>query len=115
TGTINRAIYQIAMLHNPATEPQPSFTVRPAGWNGRLIYTFGGGCAGGWYKQGTGTGGVDEEEMLQQGYAVASNSLNVFGNDCSELLAIETMMMTKEHFIEAYGAPKFTVGFGGSG
>jgi hypothetical protein len=53
--------------------------------------------------------------MLQQGYAVASNSLNVFGNDCSELLAIETMMMTKEHFIEAYGVPKWTVGFGGSG
>ncbi|HVQ16174.1 MAG TPA: DUF6351 family protein, partial [Vicinamibacterales bacterium] len=60
-------------------------------------------------------GGVDDEAMLQQGYAVASNSLNVFGNDCAELLAIETMMMTKEHFVEAYGAPKFTVGFGGSG
>src|SRR5947207_1648654 len=101
TGTINRGVYEIAMLAD--------------GWNQRLIHTFGGGCAGGWYKQGTGTGGVDDEAMLEQGYAVASNSLNVFGNDCSELLAIETMMMTKEHFIEAYGLPKFTLGFGGSG
>ena len=25
------------------------------------------------------------------------------------------MMMVKEHFIEAYGAPKFTIGWGGSG
>ena len=25
---------------------------RPSGWNGRLIYTFGGGCAAGWYQQG---------------------------------------------------------------
>jgi uncharacterized tannase-like protein DUF6351 len=115
TGTINRGVYEIAMLFNPAKDAQPDFTTKPAGWNGRLIYTFGGGCAGGWYKQGAGTGGVDDEVMLQQGYAVASNSLNVFGNDCSELLAIETMMMTKEHFIEAYGAPKWTVGFGGSG
>jgi hypothetical protein len=103
------------MLFDPAKDVQPDFMTRPAGWNGRLIYTFGGGCAGGWYKQGTGTGGVDDEAMLQQGYAVASNSLNVFGNDCSELLAIETMMMTKEHFIEAYGAPVFTVGWGSSG
>jgi hypothetical protein len=115
TGTINRGVYEIAMLFNPAKDAQPDFMNRPAGWNGRLIYTFGGGCAGGWYKQGTGTGGVDDEVMLQQGYAVASNSLNVFGNDCAELLAVETMMMTKEHFIEAYGAPKFTMGFGGSG
>jgi len=115
TGTINRGVYEIAMLFNPASDAQPDFTTRPAGWNRRLIYTFGGGCAGGWYKQGTGTGGVDDEVMLQQGYAVASNSLNVFGNDCSELLAIETMMMTKEHFVEAYGAPAFTVGWGGSG
>jgi len=115
TGTINRGVYEIAMLFNPARDAQPDFMTKPSAWNGRLIYTFGGGCAGGWYKQGTGTGGVDDEVMLQQGYAVASNSLNVFGNDCSELLAIETMMMTKEHFIEAYGAPKWTVGFGGSG
>ena len=115
TGTINRGVYEIAMLFNPAKDAQPNFMTKLAGWNGRLIYTFGGGCAGGWYKQGTGTGGVDDEAMLEQGYAVASNSLNVMGNDCAELMTIETMMMTKEHFIEAYGAPKATIGFGGSG
>ena len=116
TGTINRGVYEIAMPVNPALDRgEPDFNTPSTSWNRRLIYTFGGGCAGGWYKQGTGTGGVDDEAMLQQGYAIASSSLNVFGNDCSELLAIETMMMTKEHFIEAYGAPKFTVGWGGSG
>ena len=114
TGTINRAIYQVSMLHNPA-DAQPDFATRSAGWNGRLIYTFGGGCTGGWYRQGAGTGGVVDEVMLQRGYAVASASLNVFGNNCAETLAAETMMMVKEHFIEAYGAPKFTIGWGGSG
>ena len=53
--------------------------------------------------------------MLGLGYAVASSSLNVFGNNCNELLAAETMMMTKERFIEAYGPPRWTFGFGCSG
>ena len=114
TGTINRAVYQIAMLHRPG-DPEPGFVTRSAGWNERLIYTFGGGCTSGWYRQGAGTGGVVDEVMLQRGYAVASASLNVFGNNCAETLAAETMMMVKEHFIEAYGAPKFTIGWGGSG
>ena len=115
TGTINRAVYEIAMPFNPALDREPNFNTQSTSWNRRLIYTFGGGCAGGWHKQGTGTGGVDDEVMLQQGYAVASASLNVFGNNCAELLAAETMMMVKEHFIEAYGAPKATIGWGGSG
>jgi len=115
TGTINRAVYEIAMPFNPALDREPDFNTQSTSWNRRLIYTFGGGCAGGWHKQGTGTGGVDDEVMLAQGYAVASASLNVFGNNCAELLAAETMMMVKEHFIEAYGPPKATIGWGGSG
>jgi len=115
TGTVNRAVYQIAMLHNPATDPAPDFVRRSPGWNGRLIYTFGGGCIEGWYRQGTTTGDVDDTVMLQRGYAVASATLNTFGNNCSETLAAETMMMVKERFIEAYGAPLFTIGWGGSG
>jgi hypothetical protein len=114
TGTINRAIYQIAMLHDPAASA-PDFATKSAGWNGRLIYTFGGGCPGGWYRQGRGTGGVDDETMLRQGYAIASATLNVFGNNCNDLLAAETMMMVKERFVEAYGLPLFTIGWGCSG
>jgi hypothetical protein len=115
TGTINRAIYQIAMLHDPSRDAAPDFRARGGGWNGRLIYTFGGGCAGGWYRQGRATGGVEDDVMLRQGYAVASATLNVFGNNCDDLLAAETMMMVKERFIEAYGPPAFTIGWGCSG
>ena len=115
TGTINRAIYQIALLHDPATDPEPDPWQAPAGWNGRLIYTFGGRCVNGWYRQGARTGGVSDDVMLRQGYAVASSTLNVFGNNCDDLLAAETMMMVKERFIEAYGAPQFTIGWGCSG
>ena len=114
TGTINRAIYQIAMLHDPgAPDPDP-WTASP-GWNGRLIYTFGGGCVNGWFRQGNRTGGVTDDVMLGQGYAVASSSLNVYANNCNDLLAAETMMMVKERFIEGYGAPHYTIGWGCSG
>ena len=115
TGTINRAVYQIAMLHDPAGEPDPDPWQAPAGWNRRLVYTFGGGCVNGWYRQGASTGGVTDDVMLRQGYAVASASLNVFGNNCNDLLAAETMMMVKERFVEAYGQPRFTIGWGCSG
>ncbi|MEU4396497.1 DUF6351 family protein [Kribbella sp. NPDC023855] len=114
TGTLNRAIYQIAMLHDPATE-DPAYHRHGPGWNERLIYTFGGGCRRGWYTQGSNTGGVLDTEMLGRGYAVASASLNVFGNNCNDLLAAETMMMVKERFVEQYGAPLFTIGWGSSG
>ena len=70
TGTVNRAIYQTAVLHNPVAERAPSFTNTPAGWNGRLVYTFGGGCTGGWYRQGNITGGVLDDNILKQGYAM---------------------------------------------
>ena len=115
TGTINRAIYQMALLHDPNSDPEPDPWQMPAGWNGRLIYTFGGGCVNGWYRQGAGTGGVTDDVMLRQGYAVASSTLNVFANNCNDLLAAESMMMVKERFVEAYGAPAFTIGWGCSG
>lgn len=114
TGTLNRGVYQISMLADPAA-PEPTRTRPAEGWNGRLMYTFGGGCRGGWYTQGADTGGVLDTEMLGRGYAVASSSLNVFGNNCNDLLASETMMMVKEHFVERYGVPRFTIGWGCSG
>ena len=115
TGTINRAIYQITLLHDPTAAPSPSPFTRSAGWNGRLIYTHGGGCRGGWYIQGNKTARVLDDFMLSQGYATASASLNVFSTNCNDLLAAETTMMVKERFIEAYGPPLFTIGWGDSG
>jgi Tannase-like family of unknown function (DUF6351) len=56
---INRSIYEYAVLHDPAAG-EPTTQHAPTGWNGRLVYTFGGGCPGGWYQQGSGTGGIDD-------------------------------------------------------
>ncbi len=111
-GTINRAVYETAALYDPAHPPSP-FSGEP-GWNERLIYTFGGGCNVG-YHQGASTGGVLNDLLLSQGYAVASSSLNVLDNNCSDVISAETALMVKEHFIETYGVPRYTIGWGGSG
>ncbi|MEO3841186.1 DUF6351 family protein [Streptomyces sp. B22F1] len=115
TGTANRGIYQSTILHDPLAEPDPDPRSRPAGWNGRAVYTLGGGCIGGWYRQGNTTGGVTDTHMLGRGYAVMSSSLNVFGANCHDLTAAETAMMVKERFTEAYGPVDHTIGFGCSG
>src|SRR5215469_5029921 len=111
-GTINRAIYEIAMLHD-ASQPDPDPWTPSANWNGRLIYSFGGGCAAG-YRQGL-PGGAITDEFLSQGYAVAVSSLNVFGNNCDDVISSETMMMVKGHFVNEFGIPVHTIGIGGSG
>jgi len=107
TGTVNRAIYQFAVLQEPSS-PSPS-------WNRRLLYTFGGGCTGGWFRQGGNLPSVLNDAIVGKGYAEASSSLNVFGNNCQDVVAAETMMMVKERFIDVHGAPAFTFGRGGSG
>ncbi|MEZ7124804.1 DUF6351 family protein [Nonomuraea sp. AD125B] len=115
TSTANRAVVQMSMLHDPLAEPAPSPAVRPAGWNGRAVFTLGGGCAGGWYRSGSGTGTVTDAFMLGRGFALMSSSLNVFGNNCNDVTAAETAMMTKELFVERHGPVEHTIGYGCSG
>lgn len=114
TGSVNRAIYEISMLHDPA-DGQLDPWRKSASWNNKLVYTHGGGCRGGWHQQGVATGGVLNKGLLEQGYALSSSTLNVFGQNCNDLLASETHIMLKEIFIERYGVPIYTVATGVSG
>jgi hypothetical protein len=112
-GTINRAIYELAVLHDPSgADPSPFASNTP--WNGKLVYGFGGGCNAG-YHQGRSTGGVLNANELGRGYAVASATTNVLQNNCNDVLSAETATMVKEHFIETYGPVAHTIGRGGSG
>lgn len=111
-GTINRAVYETAVLHEPGTPLPDAWTDTP-GWNGKLLYTFGGACDLG-YGQGTSTGGVQQDLLLRQGYGVASATLNVYAINCDDVTSAETASMVKERFIESYGPATFTMGWGGS-
>jgi len=124
-GTINRAVYAIAFLHEPGTPLPTPWAQTGSGWNGRLIYSFGPGCQAG-YHQGRNLGGLagnrsflEETQFgdygIAKGYALASSSLNSFGTNCADVISVETMMMVKEHFIEQFGAPRWTIGSGRSG
>ncbi len=116
TGTMNRGIYQNSILFDPTTDPPPGPFSPPKGWNKRLIGVHGSGCPGGWYIQGPVEGAsVLDSSRLAEGYAMFTNTLNHPTNSCNAFLAGETTMMGKEHFIETFGVPEFTVSTGGSG
>lgn len=55
TTTVNRAIAQTTILHDPIAEPEPSPSRHPAAWNGSAYLMFSGGPPGGWYRQGVRT------------------------------------------------------------
>lgn len=114
SGTINRAIYRIAVLDDPSTTATPNWRPGP-GWNGRLMYSFGGGC-GTNYDQGENQATAAlSHPALSRGFAFAISTQNVMGQHCNDALSGEALMMVKEHFIERYGVPAWTIGIGGSG
>ena len=119
TGTMNRGIYQNLVLHDPTKDAAPTPFTPPAAWNRRLIAIHGVGCPSGWYRQG-GVMGVNpltgaSLTRLGEGYALFTNTLNHPTNSCNAFLAGETAMMGKEHVIETFGVPEFTVSMGTSG
>ena len=128
-GVINRSAYVINMLHDPAAGPMPNPWSRGnSGWNGKLVYSFGPGVQAN-YHMGRGLGmlaGTENKFFLEdfnafldadltRGYAMAAGSLNVFGTNSDDVKSAETMAMVKEHFIQQFGQPTYTIGHGASG
>ena len=125
TSTVDRGIYQSAVLHDPTAEATPTPLAPPKGWNKRLIAIEGFCCPGGWYVQGGSQGnlpvgsiggGYDfnllSVQRLSEGYALFANTLQHASNNCNAVLASEAAMMSKEYFIKSYGVPTFTVSAG---
>src|SRR5438094_662368 len=124
TSTVNRGIYQSAILHDPTVDAAPSPFSPPKGWNRRLSAVEGFGCPGGWYVQRASIGSLSfggtpfdllSPTRLGEGYALFSNTLQHPSNNCNSVLSGEAAMMSKEHFIETFGVPLYTVSQGCSG
>jgi hypothetical protein len=112
-GTMNRGIYDIAVLFDPnrpwtATAPQ-------AGWNNKVYYNFGA-STGQPRRQARPQGSwTSSEEQLKRGYLVALNSMTDSSRNSNRVLMSETVMMMKEHISDTYGPIRFTMGTGCSG
>lgn len=110
-GTLDRGIYDIAVLFDPNEPWEPWAPQR--GWNGKLSFLFGSACNPGHSQADA----VDarNDMMLSRGFAVGASSVNVFGNVCNFHIAAEALMMIKERLVEGYGEVRYTIGNGCSG
>lgn len=119
SGTIDESIYRIAIIDdpsNPISNPWSVGGTKPgAGWNGKLSYPFGGGCGPGYVSGRNSVTSALQDTPLSLGFAVAFGTRNTLGTGCNDVVSAETLAMIKEHFVEQYGLPRFTIGSGGSG
>ena len=119
SGTINRSIYRIAVLDDPAT----TGVWNPAGWNQRIVLRFGESTAA-QYNQGSNSvtdvfksDATDPQsiESLRRGFAYVVSSLNINKVNVNDVLAAETAAMIREYIAKNYGLPRWMIGMGGSG
>jgi hypothetical protein len=111
TGYMDRDQYAIATLF----DPDHAWTVGQSqrGWNGKLLITHGASC-GIDHQAGTAPDVLDAS-ALGRGFAVLSTALDNAGHNCSVVTQAESLVMVKEHFVEQYGAIRYTIGTGCSG
>jgi hypothetical protein len=112
-GTLNRGIYDIAVLFDPA---RPWTATAPqAAWNRKIYYSFGSSTGQPRRQSRTTVNWSGLEEQLKRGYLVAQNSMTDSSRNSNRVMMSETTMMMKEHIIDAYGVVKYTLGTGCSG
>ncbi|MDB6002784.1 MAG: hypothetical protein JWP52_4483, partial [Rhizobacter sp.] len=111
-GTINRGIYDIAVLFDPA---KPWTANAPqAQWTGKVLYSYGASTGQPRLQFRTEQNWADDA-ALSRGVMVVDNSLTDSLYSSNRILAAETTMMMKEHITNAYGEIKYTMGNGCSG
>lgn len=116
SGVVDRSIYRIAVLDDPAGASPDQRTWRPSkAWNQRLVVFFGGGCGAHYAQGGDSVEAVLSDLELSRGFAYAVSPTLVNQQFCSPLIQAEALMMIKQHFIKAYGPPVWTLGGGASG
>jgi len=112
-GTMNRGIYDIAVLFDPA-KPWTSGAAPQAQWNGKILYQFGA-STGQPRRQSRSSSSWTNDMALSRGFLVAQNSMTDSALNSNRVSMSETVMMMKEHVGDRYGQVKFTIGSGCSG
>ena len=113
-GTMNRGIYDIAVLFDP-TQAAPWTALAPQGqWNGKVVYSFGASTGQPRLQFRTEQNWADDA-ALSRGFMVVDNSLTDSLYNSNRILVAETLLMMKEHIADRYGEIKYTMGNGCSG
>jgi uncharacterized tannase-like protein DUF6351 len=111
TGYLDRDQYSIAVLWQPGQSWTPWAPQRQ--WDHKLVITHGASCGA---DHTTATAPSTEyDPALRRGMAVMSTAMDNAGHDCSVLTEAESLIMAKEHLIDAYGTLRYTIGTGCSG
>jgi hypothetical protein len=108
-GTMNRGIYDLAVLVDP-TKP---VALQPT-WNGKVQFVFGGGGSQPRRQMRPATAWTDDD-ALSRGWIVTNNSMTDASINNNRVVSAETVMMMKEHIVDRYGPVRFAVGKGNSG
>jgi len=109
-GVMNRAIYDLAVLYDPA-----GGDAALAGWNRKLLWSFGGGSGTPYRQLPPNSAWQQTDYALARGYLVGVSAHTDQQLNSNHVVAAETVMMGKEHVIERYGEIKYTIGVGCSG
>ena len=112
-GTINRGIYDIAVLFDP-TKPTWTATAPQPQWNGKVVYSYGASTGQPRLQYRTEQNWADDM-ALSRGFMVVDNSLTDSLYNSNRVLVAETTMMMKEYIVENYGEITFTMANGCSG
>jgi hypothetical protein len=113
-GTMNRGIYDIAVLFDPTkATPWTALSPQPQ-WNGKVVYSFGASTGQPRLQFRTEQNWADDAS-LSRGFMVVDNSLTDSLYNSNRVLVAETVMMMKEHIVDTYGEIKYTMGNGCSG
>jgi len=111
-GTMNRGIYDVAVLFDP-TRPWTALAPQTQ-WNGKVLYSFGA-STGQPRLQFRSEQNWADDVALSLGFIVIDNSMTDSLFNSNRVLVAETVMMMKEHITDSYGEIKYTMGNGCSG
>jgi hypothetical protein len=112
-GTLNRGIYDIAVLFDP-TKPAWTATAPQPQWTGKVVYSYGASTGQPRLQYRTEQNWADDT-ALSRGFMTVDHSLTDSLYNSNRTLAAETTMMMKEHIVDTYGEIKYTMGNGCSG
>lgn len=112
-GTLNRGIYDIAVLYDPSKAWDP---VSPqASWNGKVVFNFGASTGQPRRQARPATAWSGSDLQLARGVMIVANSMTDSARNSNRVMMSETVMMMKEHIGDTYGPIRFTIGSGCSG